>query len=72
MNHVQNEYILYYLQSDIILYLFKTKNIFTVCLSTSMLICSLFCIIHFYFSMPLPVIDSIVYYIDGNIYLCRI
>ena len=27
---------------------------------------------NFYFSMPLPVTDSIVYYIDGNIYLYRI
>ncbi len=35
---LQNEYILYYLQSDIILYLFETKNIFTICLATSMTI----------------------------------
>jgi hypothetical protein len=69
VKQLQNEYILHYLQSDIILYLFKTKNIFAVCLVTSMTIWTLFCWMHFYFYMPATDIVGIKYSYYGKQYL---
>ena len=57
---------MYYLHSDIILYLFETKNIFAICLVTSMTIWILFCWMHFYFHIPATAIEGIALYIEGN------
>jgi hypothetical protein len=68
VKQLQNEYILHYLQSDIILYLFETKNIFAVCLVASMSIWSLFCWMHFLFSYTTLAIEGIALYIEGKLY----